>query len=628
MPAPDAYAFQRRIGELLDSFGDCFVVFDPDWRILVCNGAAERYFKAQDGGLVGRAFPEIAPDAAPGELSQALTRVMVERCPLQGEAESSAHAGRWLAFRAFPVDDGVGVGFREITEQRDRRRRNREQAEDLAKALGRVEELESRHAFLLQLSDTLRTLDDPERILAAASAMIGERMDACRVGYAQMTPDDRSLVVGGNWTKAGVESYGHQTFPKQAFGAKAIQLLQAGKVVPVEDVFSDARTSDQRRTYDALKVGAFIAVPLLSEGRMVSTFTVMVEGARAWTDDHVRLVEEVAARTWSALQSARAQRALQESEARFRSMADCAPAPVWVTSAAGEVEFVNQAYSSSLAAPPEKLLGHAWLDMIHPEDRPHVIAARAAARKTLDPYTFEARLLHPGGEYRIMLASSRPRFDEHGVFQGYVGMSIDVTAARRAEERQNLLIKELNHRVKNILSTVQSIIHQILRKDAVQADTRRRITERLIALSSAHDVLTRQNWQQADLLEVICEAMQPYTDPQAPRIELAGPPVKLAPSVAVAIAMALNELGTNAVRHGALSAPSGQVRISWRAAEAGALELEWRERGGPLLSGQPNENGFGTRLLQSLVSELGKPAELDFTPTGLVCRLYAPLAKS
>lgn len=615
------------MAELLDGFGDGLLVLDPEWRVLVCNAAAKRHFKSGDSEVVGRTLGELRPGATLGDLTGALARAMADRCSLQGEAESEAYPGRWVAFRVFPVEDGcVGVGFRDISEQRDRRRRNREQSERLAKALARVEELESRHAFLLQLTDTLRTLHEPDAILAAAASLIGERLNASRAGYAAMTSDDRRIVVGGNWTRAGVESFTHRTFPKEVFGIKVIDQLQDGKLVHVDDVGADERTSDQRATYEAMDVRAFISVPLLRNGRMDASFSVMAADARAWSDDEIRLVEEVAARTWSTLHRARSELALRESEARFRSMADCAPSPVWVTSAAGDIEFVNRAYSNSMGAPADALLGHVWLEMIHPDDRPRVVEARRQARENREPYSFECRTRLPDGQYRNMRASCRPRLDDHGVFQGYVGMSFDVTELRRAEERQNVLIKELNHRVKNILATVQSIIHQILRKDALQSETRIRITERLIALSSAHDVLTRQNWQYADLMEVICEAMQPYTDPQAPRVELAGPTVKLAPSVAVAMAMALHELGTNAVRHGALSAPSGKVRISWRIAETGAVELEWRERGGPLVKGPPSETGFGSRLLQGLIAEFGRAADVDFTPTGLVCRLTAPVA--
>lgn len=626
-PGPETRAYQRRIAELLDGFGDCFVVLDPDWRILDCNAAAERHFSAEPGALIGRALSEAAPLAAPSELARALTRALVEHVSIQGEAESDAFPGRWLAYRAFPVENGVAVGFRDISDQRDRRLHYRQQAEDLAVALARVEELESRHAFLLQLSDRLRALDDPDAILAAASAMIGERLDACRVGYAQMTPDDCSLVVGGNWTRNGVESYGKQLFPKEVFGKKAIQQLQAGKLVRVAEVGADRRTADKRATYEAMGVGAFIAVPLLVDSRMQATFTVMAEGTRTWSEEEERLVAEVAARTWTTLQRAQSERALRESEARFRQMADCAPSPVWVTSAVGEVEFVNQAYAASMEMRAHELIGHRWMDIIHPDERDQIVARRDEARANREAYTFEARMLHPEGQYRVMRVSSRPRMDDNGVFQGYVGMSFDVTDLRRAEARQNTLIQELNHRVKNTLATVQSIVHQILRRDSVHAETRRRITERLIALSSAHDVLTRQNWRHAGLTEVIREAIQPYTDPQAPRIELSGPSVTLSSSVAVALAMAFHELGSNAVRHGALSAPSGQVRITWRIAETGTLELEWRERGGPILHGPPSQTGFGSRLLQSLVSELGKPAEVEFTKTGLVCRLTAPIAR-
>lgn len=625
-PPPAAYAYEMRIAQLVDGFGDGFLVLDPEWRVLVCNAAAKRHLKSADGELVGRALSDLAPGMAAGDLTQALTRALLDQCPVQGEAESEAHPGHWLAFRVFPVENGVAIGFRDVSEQRDRRRRNREQADHLAKALGRVEELESRHAFLLQLSDTLRALDEPEAILGAAARLIGERLGASRVGYAEVAPDGKKMITGGNWVKDSLPTFTNRTYPKDIYGRQVIAQLEAGKIVRVNDVETDPRAADSKATYEAMNTRSFISVPLLSGRKMDALFSLMAPDPRIWSDDDALLAEEVAARTWTTLQRARSERALRESEARFRSMADCAPSPVWVTGADGRIEFVNQAYSQTLEAPAEKLLGDVWLDNVHPDDLGRLLSQREESWRSQSAYAFEVRMMHPGGHYRTMHITCRPRLDDHGIFQGYVGMSFDVTDLRQAQERQDVLIKELNHRVKNTLATVQSIVHQVLRKDPMHVETRRRITERLIALSAAHDVLTRQNWQYADLMDVIREAIHPYTDPQAPRIELSGPPVRLTPNVAVAMAMALHELGANALRHGALSAPSGSVGISWRIAETGGLELEWRERGGPRLGGTPTETGFGSRVLSGLIAEFGKAAELEFTPTGLHCRMTAPVA--
>jgi two-component sensor histidine kinase len=225
-----------------------------------------------------------------------------------------------------------------------------------------------------------------------------------------------------------------------------------------------------------------------------------------------------------------------------------------------------------------------------------------------------------------MRPASRARFDETGAFQGFVGLAMDITEARRAEEHQRLLINELNHRVKNTLATIQSLARQTLRDGVDARDARERLTERLLALSAAHNVLTRENWEGADLSEIAHEAMRPYQEPSDGRVRICGPRARLAPNAALALSMALHELATNAVKYGALSSAEGRVSLDWEPNAAGdAMDLTWREAGGPPVNA-PGAKGFGSRLLASLSGELGGPAEIDYAPGGLTCRLKAPLA--
>lgn len=321
----------------------------------------------------------------------------------------------------------------------------------------------------------------------------------------------------------------------------------------------------------------------------------------------------------------RAELALRESEARFRSMADVAPAPVWVTTAEGPVEFINLAFAELIGRPREELLGDAWVGLVHPDDLPEVAARRQEARAKLEPYVFEARFKSARG-WRMMQAHSRPRFDDEGRFAGYVGLAVDVTDARSAEARQRLLINELNHRVKNTLSTVQSLAHQTVRGDVTVDEARRRLTERLLALSGAHNVLTRESWEGAELREIIEETLRPY-DALGPaaggaRIRVKGDSAWLAPNAALAFSMALHELATNAAKYGALSSAGGEVRIACRV-DGEVVELVWKERGGPPVA-KPRGAGFGLRLLErGLAVELGSSATVDFRPSGVVCTLRA-----
>jgi two-component sensor histidine kinase len=193
---------------------------------------------------------------------------------------------------------------------------------------------------------------------------------------------------------------------------------------------------------------------------------------------------------------------------------------------------------------------------------------------------------------------------------------------QRARER-NLLINELNHRVKNTLTTVQSIAQQTLRGAISAEKAREAFTQRVIALAKAHDVLTRESWEGAELTDILALATGPYA---AHRFVLAGPAVRLGPAVTLSLALALHELATNAAKYGALSTENGIVRIDW-AIRGERLELSWRETGGPAVK-EPAHRGFGSRLLERLFSAEGGSAQLRFAPDGLVCELVAPLPKA
>ncbi|GGL49610.1 sensor histidine kinase [Caulobacter rhizosphaerae] len=194
----------------------------------------------------------------------------------------------------------------------------------------------------------------------------------------------------------------------------------------------------------------------------------------------------------------------------------------------------------------------------------------------------------------------------------------------RAHQRQQLMINELNHRVKNTLFTVQSLARQSLGRPA-DTPGLQAFNERIMALARAHDLLTRSVWEGADLQEILEETLEPYLD----RTILAGPPVALTPNAALALSMVFHELGTNAGKYGALSLPGGAVTVVWHV-DPGAphrLTLHWEERGGPPVS-PPARKGFGSRLIAAtLKSDLAGEARADYRPSGLVCVLTLSLRR-
>jgi two-component sensor histidine kinase len=185
-----------------------------------------------------------------------------------------------------------------------------------------------------------------------------------------------------------------------------------------------------------------------------------------------------------------------------------------------------------------------------------------------------------------------------------------------------MLVGELNHRVKNTLAIVQSLAHQTFAAGATSDSAKASFEGRLQALASAHNLLTRKSWESASMEEVVTEALAPFCAPE--RCSAAGPTLMLPPSTAVALALATHELATNASKYGALSNRSGRVSVRWAVNES-TLTFVWREEGGPTVSA-PERAGLGTKLIKrTLAAQLRGKAELNFEPSGLVCRVESLL---
>lgn len=191
------------------------------------------------------------------------------------------------------------------------------------------------------------------------------------------------------------------------------------------------------------------------------------------------------------------------------------------------------------------------------------------------------------------------------------------SAARtRSERHQQMLIGELNHRVKNTLAIVQSLAHQTFRGGTTSETAIKAFESRLQALGAAHNLLTREGWLGAPMPEIVADALAPFCTPN--RCRVSGPSLSVPPQMAVSLALALHELATNAVKYGALSAPTGVVGVKWRIA-GNAFKLTWEEKGGPPVT-EPEREGFGTRLIKrSLASQLNGEVKMDFAKTGLRC---------
>lgn len=283
--------------------------------------------------------------------------------------------------------------------------------------------------------------------------------------------------------------------------------------------------------------------------------------------------------------------------------------------------------------PEEGSIGKAAFlkEILHPEDRPHFRQAilRALREDTILHATGRIRR-HDDGSWRtIDMAGRFERGASGGLPRRLIGVVADVTDRHISEERRSLLIRELHHRVKNTLATVQAIVGSTARTATSIDSFHEAFVGRIKSLAHTHSVLTEATWQTARLRDLLASELMPYAESETEtspdlRILLDGPAVDLPSDIAVPIGMAIHELTTNAAKYGALSTGQGRVAITWSVA-AGMLHLDWRESGGPRVE-PPTRQGFGSRLLQRvLTTQVQARITTDYAPEGFHLTLAAPL---
>ncbi|WP_421994612.1 sensor histidine kinase [Reyranella sp.] len=324
--------------------------------------------------------------------------------------------------------------------------------------------------------------------------------------------------------------------------------------------------------------------------------------------------------------------ALRRNEEQLRTAAEAAQFGVHEYDVVHDRTHRSPQFLEILGAGPEAASAtfEGGLGFVHPDDRE---ATRERKRAILDGggdrYQLDYRILRPDGQVRWVMDRGRVIRDADGQALNVVGVVLDITALKDAEQRQRLLFDELNHRVKNTLSIVQALAQQTLRTRPDPADFNDAFAERLASLARAHSLLTNESWQGAPLQEIVSAALEPFMA-EAGRIRIAGPPVRIPASGTITLSLMLHELATNAAKYGALSNEAGHLSIAWEVREerAGiAVDLRWQEEDGPPVV-PPASRGFGSRLLAGSVRQLNAQFDSDYAAHGFRCRLRFPVPRS
>ncbi len=322
---------------------------------------------------------------------------------------------------------------------------------------------------------------------------------------------------------------------------------------------------------------------------------------------------------------------LREATERYRLALSAAEMGDWSWDAATDLmSFSDRAREIFGFAPGEEVTRTRLRSFCHPDDlaaAERIIEEAAQARTR---YRVEYRYHRPSdGVTRWLLTMGHARSRLDGALKGITGVVLDVTEAKVAEQKQQILVRELHHRVKNTLATVQAMVGATARSAPTAEEFYASFLGRILSLASTHNLLTDGPWQTASLKGLLEAELSPYDNPAKSRIVLAGPRVELGSEDAVPVGMAIHELTTNAAKYGALSTPAGRLSVTWELergedGRAVALRLHWCERDGPPVT-PPARLGFGSKLLRRvLTTQLQAEVEVNFAREGFELRLRAP----
>jgi PAS domain S-box-containing protein len=290
--------------------------------------------------------------------------------------------------------------------------------------------------------------------------------------------------------------------------------------------------------------------------------------------------------------------------------------------------FVSHAFLEMTGRRSEQVIGKRVSDILGDEDfqaiRPYIEKVMQGNR-----VEFEREVHYQGVGTRYLHVVYTPEKDDSGTVTGWIVSMLDITERKRAEEEQKraaeaeqILVRELQHRTNNLLAVIQGIAQKTLSGSGPLAEARKIFEGRLLALANTYRRLTKSNWSGVRLSEIVHLTLEPF----AARTEIDGPDLMLSAKNAQNFSLALHELATNALKHGALSSADGKVSIVWTVASNGGgpvLKFRWRERGGPPVLA-PDQRGFGTSLLESTF----KMINFDYAREGLTCEIHVPLGKN
>ena len=310
----------------------------------------------------------------------------------------------------------------------------------------------------------------------------------------------------------------------------------------------------------------------------------------------------------------------------FRQLADAMPQMIWSTQPNGAHDYYNAQWYAFTGVPEGSTDGDGWNDMFHPDDQPRAWEAWSRSLATGEPYEIEYRLRHHSGEYRWTLGRALPVRGEDGSIVRWVGTCTDIDEHKRTAEQNEILSRELSHRIKNIFAVVSGLIALSARQFPGIKPFATQLQGRIASLGRAQDYVRPHRDRSAPhpgpqtLMMLLKQILSPYPALDEGRLVISGDDLPVDDRGATPIALVIHELATNSAKYGALSVPEGQVELT--TSVDGDVRITWQERGGPPIASAPTEFGFGSRLSEiSIEQQLGGKLVRSWDPEGLTVRI-------
>lgn len=579
----------ERLRRILDGMGEGFGVLGPDFTILEHNRVAAQMEGRPREQIVGLTHWEVFPGSEDTELGHTLKRAMAEQIPVTLEHFITLPSGRscWLEMRGYPIDDGcLAVFWRDVTERRD--------------AINAIRESEAR---------LVATFESVPAAIAAidrnGQAVLANQRYLALFPTGMIPSRDPAQIP--RWR--GVDAEGRPLQPDQFPGARA---LRGESVLPGQEMIHTDENGRETLFWIA-------NVPTRNaDGELTGLVTVVSD------------ISETKA----------VEAALRDSEERLQTLIEGIPQLVWCADPDGGWTWASPQWVELTGLSREASCGDGWIAALHPEDR---AAAKQAWSDsgTAQRLEFDCRLQDAvTGDYRWFQTRAMPVLGAGGRVIEWLGTCTDVHELRQLQERQRVLVGELQHRTRNLIGVINAMCDRTARSSDDFAEFRTKYRDRLDAMARVQGLLSRLSPDDRitfdELIETELAALD--GDETAGKVRTVGPRgVRLRSSTVQTLAMALHELTTNALKHGALGQDGAQLEVAWALEPQDKddlgdnepwLRIDWRESGVQIQGGAGKGSGEGLELIEkSLPFQLGARTAYQLGPHGVDCTIWIPISK-